>query len=188
MAAPTGFSLKDMTGDWVTHKGLSDDYDPVLALEGVPWWKRQAAGIITVTERITHTKDDKDTHKIVIEKRMTGGFKAEDEVLVTDGSIQSLSHSVFGNVKVRSEWSDLSEVDDKWLKEDWNHGSGENDGVNDAQHIKVSVSNDQLGWDLTVVWGFVLIDGKYYHSRRMLCRKGDQVAKAQIIFAWSRRG
>ncbi|TVY86381.1 hypothetical protein LAWI1_G006531 [Lachnellula willkommii] len=115
MAAPAEISIKDLSGAWVMNKTLSDDTDPVLALQGVGWWTRKAIGLATVT---LHTKqytgDDSTTH---IDISQT----TENRVL----NWQEREHEdhIFGHLKGRSRWlssSDYdSEITDPFLKAEW---------------------------------------------------------------------
>ena len=41
MAAPPEKTLKNMTGEWAVASKLSEGFDEFLAMQGLPWWKRQ---------------------------------------------------------------------------------------------------------------------------------------------------
>ncbi|KAF2132465.1 hypothetical protein P153DRAFT_382091 [Dothidotthia symphoricarpi CBS 119687] len=176
MAAPESSSLWNMEGRWIFHKGLSDSTDALLTLQGQAWWKRQAAGIVTVIEHIKQSKTPSDVLRYDIELRISGGFKGGAEWLL-DGSEESMNHVNLGRIKSASIWSDLSELDDAWLKDDWliERSSGP-DGL---KHIKASVTSEKGGWHLTNVWGFVNLEGKRYHARKLLVRRRDKVARCR---------
>ena len=208
MAAPASSTLKDMTGRWVVHKGLSDNFDSLLALQGVAWWKRQVSGtirscsfgalmvhiadshhvkavnLVTLTEHITHVRDEKNVPRIQIEQRISGGFKGGEECRVLDGSEQRFDNDIFGTIKEWSTWSDLSDVHHDWLKEGWLEGEGEQAGPKGEKHIKVFSTNEKFGWNVTAAWGFVEVDGKRYHARKVICVKGDRMARVRGVYGW----
>jgi hypothetical protein len=177
--------MKNMSGRWVVDKGLSDDWDALLALQGIPWWKRQAAGLITVTEHITHTiSPSDDVHRILIEQRMTGGFKGGEDEIFIDGLERASVHSISGAITSRASWTDPSDLEDEWLIEGWCGGEEEKGGPNGEKHMKTVVKSEIVGWEMDIVWGFVMLGGERYHSRRMVCRKEGVVERARIIYGW----
>jgi len=137
--------------------------------------------MIAVTEHIAHIHTEGKTHSIHIEQQITGGFQGGEETIVVDGLRRPLVHPIFGSITESASWSDLSDIDDEWLREGWRNSTEEPDG---KLHLNVTVVNESLGWELNVIWGFILIDGKRYHCRRMSCRKGDQFEKVRCIYRW----
>jgi len=59
------------------NKTLSDNTDEVLALQGVPWWKRKIIGAATVTLDVNHYKDEEGIENIDIKQTLTGGISGE---------------------------------------------------------------------------------------------------------------
>ncbi|TVY54938.1 hypothetical protein LSUE1_G009423, partial [Lachnellula suecica] len=125
MAAPPEITLKDLTGDWVMNKTLSDDTDPILVLQGVSWFTRKAISLATITLHTKqYTDSDNETH-IDIEQTATGGIKGTTEIRVLNWSERTHTDSIFGTVKGRSRWlSGLGEVE-KYLQEGWEAGEAE---------------------------------------------------------------
>lgn len=141
----------------------------------------QAAGMITVTEHITHTiAPTQDTHTIHIEQRMTGGFKGGEEDILIPGPVRASVHNIFGAITEQASWTDLSDSDDEWLKSGWLDEEGENG----QRHLKAVAKSEIVGWELEVVWGFVLVEGERRHSRRMVCRKEGVTERTRIIYGW----
>lgn len=199
MAAPKTSSLGNMNGAWIFHKGLSDSTNALLTLQGLPWWKRQvraepwlsfsnlaknhkAAAVVAVTEHISQTEAQNNVARFDIELRITGGFKGGKEWLVLDGSEETMNHVNLGPVKNVCTWSDLSDVDDEWLKEGWL--DEEPAGPNGERYLKISVKSEQGGWHLTNIWGFIEIEGERYHARKLLCQKGEETARCRAIYGW----
>ncbi|KAF2874841.1 hypothetical protein BDV95DRAFT_616096 [Massariosphaeria phaeospora] len=148
MAAPLSASMQNMSGPWVFNKSQSDSTDALLRLQGVPWWKRQAAGVVTVTDHITHNDTRIDTILTI-----TGGFKGGEEFLILDGSSQTLAHENLGPIVTQATYSDLSDVSDDWLKQGWYYGEGhdeQSDEQKKKEHIKVEISSEKIGASDTV--------------------------------------
>jgi hypothetical protein len=100
-------------------------------------------------------------------------------LVVLDGSEKAVDHAHLGRVTTAAMWSDLSELDDAWLRGDWLDETSSS-----LKYIKGSVTSKQGGWHLTNVWGFVNLEGTRYHARKLLVRRGDKVARCRAIYAW----
>ncbi|TVY14540.1 hypothetical protein LARI1_G006890 [Lachnellula arida] len=188
MAAPAEISIKDLSGAWVMNKTLSDDTDPVLALQGVGWWTRKAIGLATVT---LHTKqytgDDSTTH-IDISQTVTGGIQGTTENRVLNWQEREHEDHIFGHLKGRSRWlssSDYdSEITDPFLKAEWLDVDSEKGGPSGEIHIESSVVNEEKGWTAQQVWGFAVVDGQRYYVRRVLVTKGKDVLRVRLVYNW----
>jgi hypothetical protein len=168
------------------NKPLSDDPDPVLSLQGVSWFTRKAISLATIT---LHTKqyfssDDKATH-IDIEQTATGGIKGTTEIRVLNWSERSHEDHLFGNVKGQSRWlTSLDQVDDAFLKEGWLDVDSEKGGPDGEIFIESYVINEEKGWDARQVWGFAIVDGKRYYTRRVVVTKGKEVLRVRLVYNW----
>jgi len=140
--------------------------------------------LITVYEHITHSQNENKVDEMIIDQQITGGFQGGREHIVVDGSERIINHQIFGDIKERAVWSDLSEVDDEWLKEGWSNSPTTTSDSSRMPHLKVSVTNETLGWVLVVVWGFIIAGGQRHHCRRLICRKGDEVEKVRSVYGW----
>jgi len=187
MAAPPEITLKDLTGDWVMNKTLSDDPDAVLALQGVSWFTRQALRWATVT---LHCKEyvpaDGKTH-IDIDQTVTGGIQGTTENRTLDWTERSHSDSMFGDLKGKSRWIDLGSGEgaplDGFLKEGWLE-EGEAAGPNGESHIESWVENEVNAWTADQIWGFAIVEGARYYVRRVVVTKGDEVLKIRLVYDW----
>ena len=121
------------------NKTLSDDTDRILQMvnppkyptsnlsiseaqqQGVGWWLRKAIALATVTLTIKqYTSDDGLTH-IDIEQRATGGISGTTENRTLDWEYRDHKDGIFGEVKGKSRWVKLSDVEDdnEFLKKGW---------------------------------------------------------------------
>ncbi|KAI9834748.1 MAG: hypothetical protein M1819_002834 [Sarea resinae] len=119
MAAPESKTLADLSGDWVMDKTLSDDPDPILALQGVGWFLRTAISLATITLHIKQYTDDENTTHIDIEQTATGGISGTTENRKLDWQFREHTDGIFGHVQGKSRWITLEEVDDEFLKKGW---------------------------------------------------------------------
>jgi len=176
MAAPPEVSLKDLSGQWVMNKTLSDDTDPILILQGIGWFLRKAISYATITLTIKeYTSEDSLTH-IDIDQVATGGISGTTENRTLDWQFRDHEDGIFGKVKGRSRWLNLADLDDddEFLRQGWLDEGGEF-----VQSYVESVDN---GWTANQVWGFEELDGKRYYVRHVVVRKGDDWKEARLVY------
>lgn len=58
MACPKDVTMQDLSGRWTLNTKLSDNIDPMLALQGVSWLARTALSLTTVKLQIKHYHSD----------------------------------------------------------------------------------------------------------------------------------
>lgn len=174
MAAPPEKTLKDLNGKWVLNKSLSDDYDRILEMQGVPWWLRKAISYATVTLTISQYISDTLTH-IDILQVATGGVSSTNENRTLDWQWRDHTDKIFGTLKGRSRWVKLGDVDDdKFLKEGWDDLEGE--------HVQSYVENGEKGWTADQVWGFESVGGERRYVRHVVVRKGEDWKQARLVY------
>ncbi|ESZ97808.1 hypothetical protein SBOR_1817 [Sclerotinia borealis F-4128] len=188
MAAGPEVSLKELTGDWVLNKTLSDDPDPVLALQGVGWWTRKAISLATVTLHVKQYLDENHIPHIDIDQTATGGIKGTTELRQLDWQPRAHEDHLFGNLIGKARFCTIEQVaevdDDIFLKEEWLEGEEENSGPGGERHVQTYSVNEERGWTADQVWGFAISDGKRYYTRRVVVRKGDEVLKIRLVYNW----
>jgi hypothetical protein len=55
----------------------------------------------------------------------------------------------------------------------------------DGQHLQCVIVNEEAGWTMEQIWGFEEIDGKRYHTRRSIVRKGSQVERGRLVYNYA---
>ncbi|KAF1812401.1 hypothetical protein P152DRAFT_436660 [Eremomyces bilateralis CBS 781.70] len=185
MAAPESINIKDITGKWSLNKTISDDIDPVLALQGIGWLTRKAIGLAGLTLHVKHYKDDDATEHIDIEQIASGGIKGTTELRTLNGEWHDHKDHIFGFVKGTSTWVQLSELDDNdedeaFLKDGWDKGTQE------IGLVKNHVESQGNGWVGRQTWGFadIDIDGKIErrHTRRVVVTKGSEAKRIRMVY------
>ncbi|MCJ1226074.1 hypothetical protein MMC12_002723 [Toensbergia leucococca] len=180
MAAPADVTLKDLSGQW--NKTLSDDINAILTLQGIGWFLRKAITLATITLTTTQYIDSETslTH-IDILQRATGGVSSTTEKRLLNWEWRSHADRIFGEVKGRSRFVELKDVDDDdFLKEGW---LDETDGLY-VQSYTESVGN---GWTANQIWGFEDISGKRYHVRHVVVRTADDWKQARLVYDFQKR-
>jgi len=46
------------------------------------------------------------------------------------------------------------------------------------------VINEEKGWDARQVWGFAIVDGQRYYTRRVVVTKGKEVLRVRLVYNW----
>jgi len=187
MAAPAEITLKDLSGQWVLDKTLSDDTDPILQLQGVGYLTRKAIAWATITLHVKQYSEAGVVH-IDIDQTATGGIKGTTELRVLNWSEKSHKDHLFGEVKGRSRWTDVGaegwDALDSYLKEGWLTGDSEKSGPNGEVHVQSWVENTKDGWIANQIWGFIEIEGTRYYARRVVVTKGDKALKVRMVYKW----
>ncbi|KAL2064236.1 hypothetical protein VTL71DRAFT_4730 [Oculimacula yallundae] len=186
MAAPAEVTLKDLSGQWVMNKTLSDDTDALLALQGIGWWTRKAISLATVTLHCKQYTTDGVTH-IDIDQTATGGVKGTTELRSLDWEEHSHVDHIFGNIKGRARWSSSQDIDDSFLKEGWLEGDEEKAGPNGEKHVESVAKNEEKGWTAQQIWGFATVDGKRYYVRRVVVTKGSESLKVRLVYDFQKK-
>jgi len=187
MASPPEITLKDITGDWVMNRELSDDTDAVLALQGVSWFTRKVIQWATITLHVKeYVPEDGVTH-IDIDQTVSGGIQGTTELRCLDWTERSHSDHMFGDLKGKSRWIDLGSAEagalDSFLKDGWLE-DGEAAGPNGETHIQSWVENEGNGWTAEQIWGFAVVDEVRYYVRRVVVIKGEEVLKVRLVYNW----
>lgn len=136
--------------------------------------------MVKLTENIKQFVDDRGAETILIESTITGGFKGTSQCRVLDGSEQNSMDETFGTIQEISTWSDLSDLNNRWLKEGWLQEQDESN----QKHIKVVCSSKRFGWSTITVWGFAEIDGQRRHVRKFSAIKDGKEFNVRAVYDW----
>ncbi|KAH7257320.1 hypothetical protein BKA59DRAFT_103657 [Fusarium tricinctum] len=182
MAAPAEKTITDLSGKWVLNKTLSDSSEPILSLQGIGYITRKGIGMATITidvnqysapPKAPNTSTDVVTHIDITQS--ASGLTSTQENRCLDFNDREHSDWLFGNVKGRSRFVTLDEVEDDFLKQGW-LVEGEGKFV---QSIAESLDN---GWVATQIWGFEEVKGERRYVRHVLVTKGDKRVTAKLIY------
>ncbi|EAS31146.3 uncharacterized protein CIMG_06625 [Coccidioides immitis RS] len=198
MAAPSEVTMKNLSGIWVMSKNLSDDLDPCLEIQGIPWIVRKAVSWATITGRLKQLRTEGGLTTIHIDQTATGGIKGESEDHQLNWMEFTHGSGMFGTQKVRTRWTTIDQNSvsgdgtplDPFLTADWLDEEGDlsfEAGSDDGKHVQVYVVSSKGGWTAEQIWGFAMIEGERYHVRRFIVRKGERAAKVRMVYEWKGR-
>ncbi|EAW10712.1 uncharacterized protein ACLA_051840 [Aspergillus clavatus NRRL 1] len=216
MAAPAEVTIKNLSGEWMMEKSISDPTDPVLSLQGVGWVTRKAIGLASVTLKVTSYADAQDAKvlHVDIDQIVTGGLKGTSEKRQTDWTDREHTDHIFGRLqgrsrllrgskgddsKVRPDVEVYTKIDDAKVKqflrgEILADGSasegflvdnvGEEYGEGEGLWLQSWVVNQDsgYGWTAEQIWGFETINGKRYHTRRVVVAKDGKYQMARLVY------
>lgn len=167
---------------------MSGDFDAILALQGIGWLTRKGIKIATVTLSAKQYTEAGIVH-IDIDQVATGGIGATTEKRILDWSENPHTDVLFGTVRGRCRWvPDLAAGEsgegagvklDPYLVEGWNLAASE-----PGEYLQSWVINDKGGWTAEQIWGFSEVDGKRYHTRRVVVKKGSTTKTATLYYDW----
>lgn len=175
MAAPESITLKTLNGSFVMNKKLSDNFEPILSLQGIGWVTRKAIGVATITLHVKQYEEEGVTH-IDIDQIATGGVKGTAEKRQLTWEQREHYDHVFGQVKGQCRYVKLDQIDDEFLKSHW---AKEMEGAEFIEDNVQSMTND---WVAHQLWGFQEIDGKRYYARMVVVTKGNERKTARLIY------
>lgn len=153
--------------DVLQNKTLSDDLNPLMELQGVPWLARKAASMATVKARLTQHTGPDGIASITTEGMAAGGLKGKAMTYRLDGC--EIKHEgQYGVTRMRALLVDeptseplLSlagpEALDPYLTEGWLYGDGKQ--AQSPQHIQIYLDHSTAG-SVEQVWGFSTISGQ----------------------------
>ncbi|KAE8383565.1 hypothetical protein BDV26DRAFT_251225 [Aspergillus bertholletiae] len=64
---------------------------------------------------------------------------------------------------------------------------GEEYGEGEGLFLQSFVENLDSGWTAEQIWGFEVIDGKRYYTRRIVVAKGEKYEKARFVYTFLKR-
>ncbi|KAL9605735.1 MAG: hypothetical protein Q9179_001082 [Wetmoreana sp. 5 TL-2023] len=149
MAAPPEKTLKNLSGKWVMNTSdgtfiptnpprLVETSDRCPVQQGVSWFMRRIIAFATVTLTVSEYEKDGYTH-IDIEQVASPGGVRSTENRTLDWEYREHTDKVFGDVRGKSRWVKLSNVDDDdFLKKGYDDMEGE--------HVQSYVESKGGGW------------------------------------------
>ncbi|KIV88450.1 hypothetical protein PV10_08133 [Exophiala mesophila] len=196
MASPPEVTMTNLSGTFVLNKSLSDEIDPLFVLQGLSWFTRKAIGLATVVLTVKEYTKDSVIHIDITS--VASGLSTTQENRTLDWQERDHSDRIFGNIKGRSRmWTTggfepvlqmPAEVMAFML------GNKLKDGQTDSRfleddHLHSFVQNVDEGyrWAAEQNWGFEEIDGKRYHTRRVMVQnqKGDKHELARLVYDYT---
>ncbi|KAK4939165.1 hypothetical protein LTR66_015030 [Elasticomyces elasticus] len=193
MAAPPELSMQDLTGSCFQNKTLSDSFDRAFAIQGIPWIIRKVVSIATLSLKVAHEVDESGAKTLVFTQAASvaiAGLSEEKEVRFLDGRETLHSSTLFGTSSARSRLVNMSTATgndgkplDPLLTRNFLQ-EGESGGDNNLFDLVV---HQTKGWVMEQIWGFGIVNDERRLIKKMVIRKGDDVAHATAFYDWKGR-
>lgn len=153
--------------DGLQNKSLSDDLNPLMELQGVPWLARKAASMATIKARLTQHTGPDGVASLTTEGMSAGGLKAKATTYRLDGC-EVKHEGQYGVTRMRARLVDgpasqpllslaAPEALDAYLTEGWLYEDGKQTQL--PRHIQIHIDNSTAG-SAEQVWGFSTIAGQ----------------------------
>ncbi|KAL7929274.1 hypothetical protein V8C35DRAFT_315960 [Trichoderma chlorosporum] len=193
MAAPPEVTMQELTGSWTMSKTLSDSFEPVLTIQGIPWIMRKVASMATMSMKVTQEVDDTGLKTLIFTQGTSlaiGGISEEKELRALDWREEFHTSPIFGTTSHRSRFVNLSTAtghDEKALNSfliDGFLNEGEANGENYLLDLVIHQTNN---WVMEQTWGFGLVNEERRLIRKMTVTKGDVVVNARSVYDWENK-
>lgn len=174
MAAPQSVSLQALSGQWKLNKELSDDFAPVLAMQGVNVVVRKAIGVASVHLKVSQSSED----EICMEQTATAAsIPGTIEEYILDWQWRSNHDTFFGDIEGRSRWISQEEAKEAGAEGDWLADDSQ------GKLIQAVGKKPDDSWMATHLWGFEEVGGGRRHTRRVKVNsKAGQEIKVRMVY------
>ena len=174
MTAPKEKTLQDLSGKWTLNKDLSDDFSPVLEVQGVNALIRKAIGAASVHLKITQPSK----MELRMEQTATAAaIPGTTEEYTLDWEWRSNHDAFFGDIEGRSRWISQSEAVDNGAEGDWIKDDSE------GKLIQAIGKKPDGAWTATHLWGFEEVSDQRRHTRRVkVVDKEGKELKVRMVY------
>lgn len=165
------------------NRTLSDSADKGLTIQSIGYLIRTGISMATISIVVNqyeappkppNESTDIVTH-IDIEQFATG-LSGSVENRCVDDTYRDHSDWLFGNVRGKSYWVSVDDIEDEYLKGGW---LAEGEGKN---LVLSHVESQDYGWVADQVWGFQEVEGERRYCRNIIITKDDQRAEFRFVY------
>jgi len=178
------------------NKSLSDDFDPVLALQGLSWFTRKAISLATIVLTIKEYTESSIYHIDITS--VASGLSTTQENRTLDWAERDHADRIFGKVQGRSRLFKTGEYqmegpgspeDAAFLRAEKLKDGQTDSRFLDNEHVQSWVKNVDGGdWIAEQVWGFEEVNGERRYTRRVIVWKNGQEQRARLVYDYKGQG
>ena len=137
--------------------------------------------MMSVILNITTTDQAGDNKDIEVEQPGVGGVKGTKETFHSDGAWHEHEDHIFGEVKGKTTWVNVSELkdvdgDEAYLQEGWLPETA------NGKAIYSLVESKRNGWVARQIWGFKEVNGARMYARNVVVTKGSEKKRAHLYY------
>jgi len=149
------------------NKSLSGDYDRILQLQGISWFKRQAIKYATITLYVKHYRDDAGFEHIDIDQTITGGIPGTREERLLDWTERHRVDDLFGAVAGKSRRVSPADLDQVavFLKTGWTEDTFQHGLV--QSYVESDTPKSGTTWIGDQTWGIEDVNGERRYVRHV---------------------
>ncbi|KAK4148393.1 hypothetical protein C8A00DRAFT_39049 [Chaetomidium leptoderma] len=178
MATPAEVRPDKLNDQWDMNFDLSDNAEPMLRVQGVPWLLRKLLGWISVRVAMqTWTDAPTGLTHFAIEYKPPLGLPSSREERVFNFEGEELTVPMLGKLRVRMRWAAADKLDeiDPFLAKGFD--AGPNIHMK-TEHLDIDAVTDQ-------VFGFEEIGGTKYHARHIVVHRGGEVERTRLVYNYA---
>lgn len=177
MAAPKEKTLQNLSGRWTLNKDLSDDFEPVLEMQGVNMIIRKATGAASVHLKIAQPSEN----ELKMEQTATAAsIPGTTESYVLDWDWRKNHDAFFGDIEGRSRWITQDEAKQNGADGDWKEDDS------DGKLVQATGKKPDDAWTATHLWGFEEVGGQRRHTRRVkVVDKDGKELKVRMVYDYN---
>lgn len=184
-------------------KGISEFQPTNLQQQGISWVMRTALYFARVTVRIHEypNEENPEIYHVKAESVVTGVIPGTTEFRTLDWKKREHTDSIFGDLIGQSRhFTDINALDiqsyvenieDRKKIADFLTGKTLPDGSESegftGEEFMQSFVKAELGWTAEQVWGFEIIDGKRFHTRRVVVVRGNKIEMTRLVYSFIAR-
>ncbi|KAJ5717596.1 hypothetical protein N7488_003242 [Penicillium malachiteum] len=192
MAAPLSKDITNLEGIWHLNRKLSDDPDPMFAMQGVPWITRKALRFAHLSLQISQSvvfsdvssdsatdspsEDGGSVTVLHVRQTVTPGSFNSDSSCPMNGQFHDMSVPIFGDIKMKLRYVSTDDVQNDLIRQSFE------DACASKMVIDEGAENPKMGWSAHVLWGFENINGKRYFTRNVRTWKKDEIVVVRMVY------
>lgn len=164
------------------NKSISGNADPGLALQGIGYLTRTGISLASIALDINQYEappkegnDSTDTFTHIDLDQTAAGVSTTQEKRCLDNTFRDHDDKVFGEVRGRSQWVSVEDIEDEFLKNGWDVESDSS-----KELIESYVESRTRDWVATQIWGFQTVDGERRYCRNILIQTVKRNDKNEI--------
>ncbi|KAF2866132.1 hypothetical protein BDV95DRAFT_612001 [Massariosphaeria phaeospora] len=177
MAAPPTKTIYDLDGRWSLNKGLSDNLDSVMRLQGLSWLSRKAVNAAQITTQITLAGRGPSA-TLTLANTANFNIKGTTEVRTLDWEWRDFKDYIWGAFQDRSRHVHKKNLAPTVSSGEWL----ESLQGDDATLIESEVRASDGAWTNRMLWGFKVFGSERFLIRHMEVRRGRESAHAVLVY------
>ena len=156
--------LKTSTNSILQSNPLSGNLDPILAAQGISWFKRKAVTVGTVHTHLKSSTDESGVESLFV-KQLLANVAGNSETRVLTWEETKVNDPIYGHVISKARRVKPEEINIPFLKEGWTDETKEH-GVVEI-HVSSDTPKSGATWTEHQTWGVEVINNERRYARHV---------------------